>query len=824
MAASNLPVQLTSFIGREHDLAEVARLLTASRLVTLIGTGGAGKTRLAIQVANTISDTFTDGIWLVDFAPLHEPSLVPQLVGQAVGLRPASNQPLLEILLEFVRPKHLLLIFDNCEHLNTAIVQLAQQLLSHAPRLKILATSREPLAVKGEMVYPVQGLGWSAFGAEMAYGRTISHSPQELIAYDAIRLFVERARAISPHFTITAENATAVVEICRKLDGLPLAIELASARTNVLTAQQIVSRLDDRFALLTAGQRAGFAPRHSTLRAAIDWSYDLLTAVEQALFRRLAVFEASFTLDTAVAICSGEGIAEKHTLDLLSSLVDKSLVIAQTTEQAEARYRLLETIHEYALEKLDASGETGRLRDRHLSLFAQKAEEIAPKLIGPYQQLWFNWLETEHDNIRAALAWAVESRRIEAGLRLATALYQFWGIRNYWQEGLDWFEQLLTQADDSVPVAVHVYACTYAAFLAEWRGNSQIAIKYGRRGVELGEAAGEENKPLLGFALGGLASAMRIAGDYEAMFAIHEQFIELFRALGDAYAFELGMGVLVQGQAALWFGKLDMAHTLLDEALKLARQSNDPYRIALTLNYLGDLARLERQYALARTHYEKCVEMLRDLEAERDLAGTLQNLGHTCLHLGNSERAHALFQESIAIQRALQNRDGMAECLIGFAALAVAHGLPAAGTRLLAAVIVAGWDPHAREWPATRMEFEQTLAQTRTQLTDAVFQTEQAAGRTLSLEQAVEFAQKLPMQAKTKTAASETPGALTEREREVAALIAQGKSNSEIAAELVLSKRTVEKHIANILSKLSFTSRAQIVRWGIENGLSHNSL
>lgn len=817
MTASNLPIQLTTFVGRERELVEVERLLITSRLVTLTGAGGSGKTRLALQIAQQIRETFADGVWLAELAPLRDPTFVPQLVSQVLGLQPTTNEPVLDSLLRFGRDKQMLLVLDNCEHLSLACAQLAQSLLSQLSRLQILATSREPLVVSGETTYPVSGLVWPSLAALSLSNRQNSPSLAELRDYDAVRLFLERARAISPSFNLTAENAPAIIEICRKLDGFPLAIELACARVNVLTVQQIVAYLDGRLALLTAGRRVNVDPRHHTLRAAIDWSYELLTAVEQTLFRRLAVFEASFTLDTAVAICSGDGIAEKQTLDLLSSLVDKSLVIAQTTEQAEARYRLLETIHEYALEKLDASGETGRLRDRHLSLFSQKAEEIAPKLIGPYQQLWFNLLETEHDNIRAALAWAVESGRIEAGLRLATALYQFWAIRNYWQEGLDWFERLLNQVDDTVPVAVHIYACTYAAFLAEWRGNSQMAIKYGRRGVELGEAAGEENKPLLGFALGGLGSALRIAGDYEAMYAVQDQFIELFRALGDAYTYELGMGVLVQGQAAVWFGKLDEAHTLLEEALKLARESDDPYRIALTFNYLGDLARLERQYVLARTHYEKCVEMLRDLEAERDLAGTLQNLGHTCLHLGDSERAHTLFQESIAIQQAQQNRDGMAECLIGFAALAVAHGLPAAGTRLLAAIIAAGWDPHAREWPATRMEFEQTLAQARSQLTDAVFQTEQAAGRTLSLEQAVEFAQKLPMQAKTKTTVSETPGALTEREREVAALIAQGKSNSEIAAELVLSKRTVEKHIANILSKLALTSRAQIVRWEIEN-------
>jgi predicted ATPase/DNA-binding CsgD family transcriptional regulator len=755
---------------------------------------------------------------------LREPSLLPQFVAQALGIHEASNQTVLDSLLHFVRPRRLLLLLDNCEHLSDVCATLTQSLLLQSPQLHILATSRELLGVPGEISYYVSPLSLPPDFQGRSHHRTENAHPiDKLMGYEAIRLFVERTQAILPDFRLAPNNAAAVTDICGRLDGIPLAIELASARVRILSPEQIAIRLADRFSLLVSGQRTeGQVPHHHTLRAAVDWSYALLTSNEQTLLRHLAVFVAGFSLDMVEAICADDALAPPQVLNLLSSLVDKSLVVAETLVGSQARYRLLETIREYALEKLNEAGETVQLHDRHLDLFVSRAEETAPKLTGPHQQMWFHWLETEHDNIRAALAWALERGRIEAGMRLAAALYQFWAVRNYWQEGLDWFERLFTQADDTIPVTVHVYACTYAAFLAEWRGNSQLAIKYGRRGVELGEVAGEENKPMLGFALGGLASAMRVAGDYETMFAVQEQFIQLFRELGDAYSYELGMGVMVQGQAALWFGKLDMAHTLLNEAFKLARESDDPYRIAMTLNYLGDLARIERKVALARTHYEKSAAILRNLEAERDLAATLQNLGHACLHLGDSERAHALFQESITIQQAQQNRDGTAECLIGFAALAVAHGLPAAGARLLAAIIAAGWDPHAREWPATRMEYEQTLNIARTQLTTAVFQAEQAAGTALSLEQAVALARQLPLQQNTR-AAREKLGAITRRELEVAALIGQGKSNSEIAAELVLSKRTVEKHIANILSKLSFTSRAQIVRWAIENGTSHQS-
>src|SRR5688572_3661047 len=285
---NNLPLQLTSFIGRERDLAEVERLVSTSRLVTLTGAGGCGKTRLAIQVAKKISNTFADGVWWVDLAPLREPGLVPQLVAQTLGLRPAPNQPLMESLLNFVRPKQMLLILDNCEHLLEACAQFAQQLLSQAAALQILATSREVLAIAGEAIYPVSGLAWPSFGAATAPDGQRNFKPQALMPYDAVRLFVERAHTISPNFTLTFDNALAIAEICRRLDGLPLALELASARVNVLTVQQIAARLDDRFALLISGQRPALVPHHHTLRAAIDWSHALLTSEEQLLFRRLA--------------------------------------------------------------------------------------------------------------------------------------------------------------------------------------------------------------------------------------------------------------------------------------------------------------------------------------------------------------------------------------------------------------------------------------------------------------------------------------------------------------------------------------------------------
>jgi predicted ATPase/ATP/maltotriose-dependent transcriptional regulator MalT len=813
MVSTNIAVQFTSFIGRERELGEVERLLATARLVTLTGTGGSGKTRLAIQIANTVSKTFADGVWLVDLAPLREPAFVPQLVAQVFNLHPSANQSLLETLLNFIHSKQFLLILDNCEHLNAACGQLAQELLSQAPGLRVLATSREPLAIAGEAIYPVSGLSWPAVPAKL------EENLQDLIQYDAIRFFVERARAITPDFNLTPENAWSTVEICRRLDGLPLALELASARVNVLTIQEIVDRLDDRFNLLISTQRTGVEPRHHTLRAAIDWSYALLTPQEQTLLCHLAVFEAGCTLDTAECVCSGEDIAAQDILNLISSLVSKSLVVAETVGRTQARYRLLESIREYTLEKLEAAGEMRNLRNRHLDHYLARAEEAAPKLGDAYQQLWLNWLEGEHDNLRAALAWTLESGAIEAGLRIAIALYRFWEIRGYVLEGLTWFERLLAQADERANVIVRANACTYAAFLAMFLGNTSATMAYGREAVVLAEAVDDKDNPILILALGGLASGAQVAGDYQTAFAIQERMIQLLRhSSGDPLV--LGMVLFVQGEAAIVLGFYDTARTFLEESLAMAREAGDAFRIAHALNAFGDLARCEQKYTEAQINYEQSVALLRELDAQRDLASVLQNLGSTCLSLGDLERAYGCFRESMAVHQAQQNTRGMLECLLGFASTAVMAGLPGPGARLLAAAATLSGQPSPPDWKATCLEFDRYYELARASLTESEFQAEQAAGRAMTLEQAVDYVLNHPLKLGVAPKTVKTPGDLTRRELGVAALIGQGMTNGEIAADLVLSKRTVETHVRHILSKLGLSSRGQIMRWAIDQGLT----
>ncbi len=811
MGLTNFPVQLTSFIGREREIADIKRLLFSAHLVTLTGAGGCGKTRLAFQIANAMGESFADGLRLVDLAPLRDPARLPILVVEVLGLRPAADQPLLETLLSFLRSKKLLLILDNCEHLREACAQLAQGLLSQSPGLRILATSREPLAIAGETIFPVSGLAWPSLNAKL------EDNPQDLMQYDAIRLFVERARAISPNFNLTPENVRSTAEICRRLDGLPLALELASARVNVLTVQEITARLNDRFTLLTSGQRTGIEPRHHTLHAAIDWSYSLLTADEQGLLRRLAVFTAGFTLDMAEAVCCEDGIGEGSTLDRISSLVDKSLILAETAGRALARYRLLETIREYALEKLDLAGEMVRLRDHHLDLFLARAEEAAPKLNDAYQKLWLNWLEGEHDNLRTAMDWALKSGRIETGLRIAIALVHFWDVQGHVQEGLVWFQHLLDQADNRISLDVRVNALVNASYMAMSQDSPQASIAYGNEAVEVAEQAGDEGSPLLALALGGLISGAQATGDYQTAYAIGERAMSFIR--GSVPSYYLRGGLLLQGENAVQLGYYDIARELIAESMALARQDGNSVQIANIYNTLGDLAQLEQNYAGAASAYENAAELVRELNSPND-PSILGNLGFTRLHFGNDEQAHHFFSESMAIYQAQRNEAGMVESLIGLAATAVVNGLPAAGTRLLAAAAAISGRPSVSKWKQTRIEYEHFTDLARASLSEAEFQAEQAAGRMMSLEQAVAYALNLPNKPKIALAVDETLDILTDREREVATLIGQGKTNSEIAAELVLSKRTVETHSSHILTKLGLTNRAQIMRWALDHGLT----
>lgn len=841
--APDIPIQLTRFIGRERQVGAVKSLLAGTHLLTLTGPGGSGKTRLAIEVARQLAEAEEEALFWVDLAPISDASLLPRAVGRVLGLPEEQGQPATAALVDFLAGRRLLLILDNCEHVVAACAELVHLLLHRCPGVHILTTSREQLAVAGERVYPVPPLSVppATVFAELGAAETVSAELlEQLGTYEAISLFLDRAAAVVPDFALTADNAPAVATICSRLDGLPLAIELAAARVSVLTAEQIASRLDERFTLLKSSLRGERIDRHQTLRSAIDWSYGLLTPAEQTIFRRLSLFAGGCSLATAEAICTGDAVDGEQLLTLFSSLVDKSLVVAETLRPGDARYTMLETIRQYADEKLEDAGEKPAIRDRHLQCFLELVEETEPKLQGEFQQLWLNWLESEVGNIRAALSWSLESGQFELGLRIAIAIYEFWTIRDYTGEALAWLEQLLVRADEAVPLIVRAKALSYATFLAGFRGNSAAQAAYGREAADVAAALGAEGQsalawarageaythgrpgPLpsggsaLAWALGAQAYSARAEGDYESELALYKRVIQLHREAGRRYF--LGVSLITASFAAQSLAKYEEARAMVDEALPLLRTAGNSYSIAMTLNGSGDLARCQGDYGRAQADYEESIALLRQIGAVRDLASALHNLGYTSLHLGNVERAHALFTESMALQQAQQNMPGMAECLMGFSAMAVIVGLPVAGARLLAAAVAIGGEQVATTWAATKMEYEYYLALTRSQLTEQAFQGEQMVGRALSVEQAMAYAQNLPLQAATPENRKE-PSVLTPREREVATLVAQAKSNDEIAEELTLSKRTVEKHISNIRSKLGFTERAQMVRWAVESGL-----
>ena len=429
----NLPIARTSFIGRERETLEVKRLLAMTKLLNLKGAGGCGKTRLAVEVARDLVGAYPEGVWLVDLAPLSEAELVPLAVAQALGVREQPGRPLLETLEDTLRSSKLLLVVDNCEHLVEAVATLADTLLDYCPGLRVLATSRETLSAAGEVTWVVPSLTVPDSRQEEAY------TPQELEGYESVRLFVQRASQRDPFFELTLSNGQAVAQVCRRLEGIPLAIELAAGRMGVLSAEQLASRLEDFLKLLTGGPTAD--PRHRTLRATLEWSHELLGEAERVLFRWLSVFAGGWTLEAAEEVCSGDGVDQDDVLEVLSELVDKSLVVVEAGEERVPRFRMLEPVRQYSQERLQESGTAEQVRERHARYCLALAQEAEPELEGEDQTRWMDRLEAEHDNLRAALSWALEGGEADLGLRLAGALRLFWVMRGHYSEGRRWYEE-----------------------------------------------------------------------------------------------------------------------------------------------------------------------------------------------------------------------------------------------------------------------------------------------------------------------------------------------------------------------------------------------
>ena len=808
---NNLPLQLNSFIGREREIGQVKHALSSSRLVTLTGAGGCGKTRLALQVAADVLHTFADGVWLVTYAPLADPELVPQAAASVLGVREQAGEPLSASLTSYLGEKHLLLVLDNCEHLVEACARLAELLLQACPQLQILATSREALNLAGELSLLVPSLSLP----------DPQHLPplEALTQFDAVRLFSERAAAAQPDFEVSAENALNVAQICHRLDGIPLAIELAAGRTKALSVQQIAARLHDRFRLLTSGSRTAL-PRQQTLRGAIDWSYDLLPESERSLLCRLSVFAGGSTLEAAEVVCGGD-VPEG-----LCQLVNKSLVLLEARE-GETRYRCLETIREYAREKLQASGEVEDTRSRHLHYFLKVAEDGEPKLISAERPVWTARLEADYDNLRTALAHSQQADDADAGPRLAGALSLFWNDSNYQREGRQWLEQALVRAQMSMPSkAIHAKLLFGAGLLgAEGAGPLSLARERLAESAALFKRLGDKRRtaqaldrlghvianegdlatarPLLeeGLALAtelgdkllqsrahfSLGDLLQQANDPGARLQLEEN---LARAHEEDDKFFLGSVLLLLAGLDVKQGDLSTARVRTDEALAIFRATGMNSGLYWALNSLGDLARLEGDYERAGALYEQALPYARDVGSA--VPWTLHNLGQVAQYQGEHARATALFKESLSLRQQEGEKEGIAEALAGLAGVAAATRQPERAARLFGAAETLRHAIHHDIRRQNREPYDLYLPLARAQLGEAAFSKAWAEGRAVTLEQAIHYALARPATLIKSIAASlEIPsasrasqraaGGLTAREREVAVLIAQGETNRAIA-------------------------------------------
>lgn len=761
-----LPVPLTRFIGRERELAEVARLLETTRLLTLTGSGGNGKTRLALAVAARGTATARDGVFLVELADLADETLVPRAVAAALGIHEEPHRPLVDTLADALQIHVPLLLLDNCEHLIAAAAALVTTLLRSCPNLRILATSREALRVPGELTWRVPPLSLP--------DPTDTHSATRLIASEAVQLFVDRVRLRQPAFVLTDQHAPAVAAICRRLDGMPLALELAAARANALALPELAARLDDALGLLTQGSRTA-PPQQQTLRAALDWSYDLLTARERILLRRLAVFAGGCDLTAAEAICCGGEIAPADVLICLANLVDKSLV-AMEERATRARYRLLETVRQYAQERLAASGEMDTVADTHAAWYLTFVEQVGPALNGPEMVVWLDRLEEEHDNVRAALQQLLKTEQEEAGLRLCANIFLFWYARDHVNEGRQWFHAFLALPTSSERATTRAFAQYSAARLAIYQGD------YGTANTLLDSS---------------LALARAQAQDTYVAYALTQL-----------------------GHVALFQGDFAAARAHYTEALPIRRQLGDPRGIAIVIGSLGRTALFAGDIAAARTYLEESLAIFRRVVAHTDTVGILCDLGYVAIAEDDRARAEAYMREGLTSAQQWDIKHGSAQCLEGYAALAVVCGRHERALRLAGAAESTRQAINHPAPPVLRDWLTRALAPARHALGPAGAAAF-TAGAAMTLDAAVAAALTSDQPAATdRRPAKERDGGLSAREREVIALVAAGRLNREIADALFVTEKTIEWHVSNSLRKLGFRSRAELAVWAVTADLA----
>jgi predicted ATPase/DNA-binding CsgD family transcriptional regulator len=752
----SIRAELSGFVGRREELGRVRAALAAARLVTLTGPGGIGKTRLAVQAATEVRRSFRHGAWMAELAGLRDPGLLATEVARAFGLRDQSASWAVATLADSLAGRQALLVLDNCEHLLDACAVLAGALLRACPDVRILVTSRQVLGVPGEVTFPVLPMSVPAEGQ-----LPVSES---LLEYEAVRLFAERGAAVLPGFAVEAGNREVIAELCRRLEGIPLAIELAAVRLRAMSPEQILARMADRFGLLSAGDPA--TPRHGTLQAALRWSYDLLTPAEQALWRRSSVFTGSFDLDAAESVCTGDGVAAEMVADVVDGLVAKSVLLRRPGGRT-ARYALLDTIREYGHQRLGAAGGDTVLGRRHRDWYAALAAR--QEALGAGQMQWIDRLDADHDNVRAALEFCLaEPGEAETGLRMACDLWLYWETRGHLTEGRRFLDALLGRAGGT-PVGLTARGMWVAGYLA------------------------------------------LVQGDGDAARGLLEEALTAADSLGDAQATAYAAQFLGR---ALWFtGEPERGLALTGQALRRHRVAADWQGVVLTLVQLGVMRTLMGQAETAAAPFEECIAACEAHGERWNRSYALWGLGLAAWLLGDDDRAAELEQAALRLKRDVGDQVGIPLCLEALAWIAASRNQAARAAALLGAATTA-WNSIPAALPAPLAGHRQAAAsRARKALGQASFAAHLDRAQAMPPLQAVAMALGEPPGAVKLAPGCSDPARLTAREREVAALIAQGLSNRDIAARLVISARTAETHVEHIMVKLGLTARAQIAAW-----------
>jgi predicted ATPase/DNA-binding CsgD family transcriptional regulator len=806
-------------------MVEVKQALTGTRLLTLTGAGGSGKSRLALEAARDLIETYADGVWLIELAPLSDEELVPKAVAEDLEVPERATQSLAETLAEVLRRSELLLILDNCEHLLEATARLVDKLLDSCPHLRIMATSREALRLEGEVRWPVAPLSVPE--------QKRASSSEELEGYEATRLFVQRAKGRDPSFSLSPQSALAVAEICRKLGGIPLAIELAAATVGTLSLEDISERLEGSLDLLSGGARTAVS-RHRTLRGTLDWSHELLSEPERKVFRRLSVFAGGWTLEAAEAVTSGEDIeiegrdSNPPVLALLSGLVEKSLVVAEPTEQGGVRYGLLEPVRQYTLEKLEQSGEAEDIKRSHAGYFLALAEEAEPWLSGSRRAEWFERLEEELDNIRVALSWARARGEAQLSLRLAGALGGFWFWGGHYGEARGWLEEALAQEGrTSAPVRAKALAAVSSTAWAQT--DLDRAKGAAEEGLRLSKEAGIEGDRTT-FIRGGtyravflnlLAESYAEARDHERTAKLGQESLMLNRQAGDAQG--IAWSLLKLGEASADSGDFERAEKFFAEGLSLARESDSAYECFHIFLSWGATSVVQGDLQQATRLTEEALELARERGRgfEGMLPRALDNSAWATLVGGEPQRAKAQFEENLTLSKELGDRATIVTSLEGLACVAGANGEALRAARLFGAAEALMEATGYGRAPQESAMVEPYRARARSRLGKAGWDEALAEGRMMSMEAAIDYvlSDEEPVIA-TRPSTPEHLAVLTPREMEVLGLVASGITNAQIAEELFISLRTVETHLRSVYHKLGVTSRSAATRFALEHGLS----